>query len=113
MNEEINKKKIEVIDATKIFGKNSKRAAQLLKESMSKKDILKATGATVGVNNATFDVYEGEIFVIMGLSGSGKSTLVRLLNRLIEPTLGRILLDGRTNSSRWGRYCTNEQRTTS
>jgi len=94
MNEEINKKKIEVIDATKIFGKNSKRAAQLLKESMSKKDILKATGATVGVNNATFDVYEGEIFVIMGLSGSGKSTLVRLLNRLIEPTLGRILLDG-------------------
>lgn len=94
MNEEMNKKKIEVIDATKIFGKNSKRAAQLLKESTSKKDILKATGATVGVNNATFDVYEGEIFVIMGLSGSGKSTLVRLLNRLIEPSLGRILLDG-------------------
>ncbi|WP_075617807.1 quaternary amine ABC transporter ATP-binding protein [Paenisporosarcina indica] len=94
MNEQIIKKKIEVIDATKIFGKNSKKAAQLLKESASKKDILKATGATVGVNNATFDVYEGEIFVIMGLSGSGKSTLVRLLNRLIEPTLGRILLDG-------------------
>ena len=41
-----------------------------------------------------FEVYEGEIFVIMGLSGSGKSTLVRLLNRLIDPTMGNILLDG-------------------
>ncbi len=55
---------------------------------------MKATGATVGVKNASFDVYEGEIFVIMGLSGSGKSTLVRLLNRLIDPTMGNILLDG-------------------
>jgi len=52
------------------------------------------TGATVGVKNANFDVYEGEIFVIMGLSGSGKSTLVRMLNRLIEPTSGQVILDG-------------------
>ena len=44
--------------------------------------------------NASFDIHEGEIFVIMGLSGSGKSTLVRLLNRLIEPTSGQILVDG-------------------
>src|SRR5690606_29535756 len=44
--------------------------------------------------DASFDIYEGEIFVIMGLSGSGKSTLVRMLNRLIDPTLGEILLDG-------------------
>ncbi|MGG5832835.1 ATP-binding cassette domain-containing protein, partial [Bacillus pumilus] len=47
-----------------------------------------------GVNRANFDVYDGEIFVIMGLSGSGKSTLVRLLNRLIEPTSGEIYIDG-------------------
>ncbi|WP_017378697.1 quaternary amine ABC transporter ATP-binding protein [Paenisporosarcina sp. TG-14] len=94
MSENIVKNKIEVRGATKIFGKNSKRAAQQLKEGKSKNEILKDTGATVGVNNATFDVYEGEIFVIMGLSGSGKSTLVRLLNRLIDPTMGHILLDG-------------------
>lgn len=94
MEETIFKKKIEVKNASKIFGKSSKRAAQLLKEGKSKKEILKETGATVGVNNAAFDVYDGEIFVIMGLSGSGKSTLVRLLNRLIDPTAGQILLDG-------------------
>lgn len=94
MEEYPRKKKIEVRQTTKIFGKHTKRAAQLLQEGKTKKDILKATGATVGVNNASFDVYEGEIFVIMGLSGSGKSTLVRLLNRLIDPTLGNILLDG-------------------
>ena len=94
MTEQNAKKKIEVKDATKIFGKNSKRAAQLLSEGKTKEEVLKATGATVGVKNATFDVYDGEIFVIMGLSGSGKSTLVRLLNRLIDPTSGHILLDG-------------------
>jgi len=48
---------------------------------------------SVGVKDASFDIYEGEIFVIMGLSGSGKSTLVRLLNRLIEPTSGQIIID--------------------
>ena len=94
MNEQSNKKKIVVKDTTKIFGKNMKRAVQLLNEGKSKSDILKATGATVGVKNVTFDVNDGEIFVIMGLSGSGKSTLVRMLNRLIDPTVGQILLDG-------------------
>ncbi len=94
MSESLMKKKIEVLGTTKIFGKNSKRATQMLKEGKTKKEILKATGATVGVKNASFDVYDGEIFVIMGLSGSGKSTLVRLLNRLINPTTGQILLDG-------------------
>ena len=94
MNEQSIKKKIVVKDTTKIFGKNMKRAVQLLKEGKSKSDILKATGATVGVKNVTFDVNDGEIFVIMGLSGSGKSTLVRMLNRLIDPTVGQILLDG-------------------
>lgn len=94
MSDQIAIKKIEVHNTTKIFGKNSKRAAQLLNEGKTKSEILKATGATVGVKKASFDVYEGEIFVIMGLSGSGKSTLVRLLNRLIDPTMGTILLDG-------------------
>ncbi|WP_342515120.1 glycine betaine/L-proline ABC transporter ATP-binding protein [Sporosarcina sp. FSL K6-1522] len=94
MSDQIAPYKIEVKNTTKIFGKNSKRAAQLLKEGKTKGEILKVTGATVGVNKANFNVYDGEIFVIMGLSGSGKSTLVRLLNRLIDPTMGTILLDG-------------------
>ncbi len=52
------------------------------------------TGLTIGVQDATFSVYEGEVFVIMGLSGSGKSTLVRMLNRLIEPTSGKVFVEG-------------------
>ena len=85
---------IEVKDLTKIFGKNSKQAMKLLEQGQSKEAILKETGCTVGVNRASFSVEAGEIFVIMGLSGSGKSTLVRLINRLIEPTQGSILIDG-------------------
>ncbi|MFC3040684.1 glycine betaine/L-proline ABC transporter ATP-binding protein [Virgibacillus xinjiangensis] len=85
---------IEVKDLTKVFGKNPKNALKLLDEGKNKEEILKETGNTVGVNRASFSVEAGEIFVIMGLSGSGKSTLVRLLNRLIEPTQGNILVDG-------------------
>ncbi|MBB6449188.1 glycine betaine/proline transport system ATP-binding protein [Geomicrobium halophilum] len=85
--------KIRVEDLTKVFGKKPQRALSLLKENKTKGEILEATGLTVGVNKASFDVNEGEVFVIMGLSGSGKSTLVRLLNRLIEPTSGAVYLD--------------------
>ncbi|WP_066395869.1 betaine/proline/choline family ABC transporter ATP-binding protein [Cytobacillus eiseniae] len=87
--------KLKVKNVSKVFGKNPKKALQLLNEGYSKTDILKKTGSTVGVNQATFDVYSGEIFVIMGLSGSGKSTLVRTLNRLIDPTFGEIWIDGK------------------
>ena len=48
----------------------------------------------VGVKDANFHVNEGEIFVLMGLSGSGKSTLIRLLNRLVDPTHGQIIMNG-------------------
>lgn len=85
--------KIKVNNVTKVFGK-SKKAIQLLNEGETKQSILKKTGATIGVNKASFEVEAGEVFVIMGLSGSGKSTLVRLLNRLIEPTIGEVLIDG-------------------
>lgn len=88
------KVKLKVQNVTKVFGKNSKKALQLIKEGKTKTEILKKTGSTVGVNQASFEVYAGEIFVIMGLSGSGKSTLVRMLNRLIEPTIGQIEIDG-------------------
>ncbi|MFP4697357.1 MAG: glycine betaine/L-proline ABC transporter ATP-binding protein [Eubacteriales bacterium] len=86
--------KIEVRNITKIFGHNSKEGVRRLKKGESKEKILKETGLTVGVNQASFSVKEGEFFVIMGLSGSGKSTLIRLINRLIEPTDGKILVDG-------------------
>ncbi|MED4531357.1 glycine betaine/L-proline ABC transporter ATP-binding protein [Metabacillus fastidiosus] len=90
----MNNLKISVKEVSKIFGKNKKRAVQLLKQGKTKQEILKETGSTVGVNQVNFDVYDGEIFVIMGLSGSGKSTLVRMLNRLIDPSSGQVFIDG-------------------
>lgn len=86
--------KVSIKNLTKIFGKKTNQALSMIQEKASKNEILNKTGATVGVYDVSFDVQEGEIFVIMGLSGSGKSTLIRLLNRLIEPTSGDIYLDG-------------------
>ncbi|HAP9804069.1 TPA: glycine betaine/L-proline ABC transporter ATP-binding protein [Enterococcus faecium] len=86
--------KVEVKHLTKIFGKKTQAALDMMNDHQQKTEILKKTGATVGVYDVNFDVKEGEIFVIMGLSGSGKSTLIRLLNRLIEPTSGSIYIDG-------------------
>ena len=85
--------KIAIRKLYKIFGDNPKIALPLLEQGVDKAKIFERTGQSVGVMNASFDIHEGEIFVIMGLSGSGKSTLVRLLNRLIEPTSGQILVD--------------------
>ncbi|TGD23545.1 glycine betaine/L-proline ABC transporter ATP-binding protein [Companilactobacillus suantsaicola] len=86
--------KVEVKNLTKIFGKRIAKAKELSSQGKDKSEILKETGATVGVDRADFKIYDGEIFVIMGLSGSGKSTLVRMINRLIEPTDGEVLIDG-------------------
>lgn len=90
-----NETKIDVKGLTKIFGKKSQidKAADLLDQGKKKDEILEKTGATVGVSRADLNIKKGEIFVIMGLSGSGKSTLVRMLNRLIEPTEGQVLID--------------------
>jgi glycine betaine/proline transport system ATP-binding protein len=86
--------KIKVENLTMIFGKNPhKEALSLFKEGISKDEILKRTGHVVGVADASFEVRQGEIFVVMGLSGSGKSTLIRCLNRLIEPTSGHVYID--------------------
>ena len=86
---------IEVKNLTKVFGKNTKEALSMIADGKSKAEILEKTGCTVAVKNVSFSVNQGEFFVIMGLSGSGKSTLIRLLNRLIEPTEGSILIDGK------------------
>ncbi len=85
--------KIEVKNLVKIFGPRPKLALQKLKEEWPKDKILKTTGQTVGVDNVSFSVKEGEFFVIMGLSGSGKSTLIRCLNLLNKPTAGEIIVD--------------------
>lgn len=88
------KEKIRVEGLYKIFGPKPEKAKELLDKGFTKEEILEKTGMTVGVQDAGFTVYEGEIFVVMGLSGSGKSTLVRMLNRLIEPTYGHVYVDG-------------------
>ncbi|CAN7738718.1 glycine betaine/L-proline ABC transporter ATP-binding protein [Paenibacillus sp. LjRoot153] len=86
---------IQVNQVTKIFGPDPASVLPLLSQKQTKEKIYKDTKHTVGVNQASFSVEAGEIFVIMGLSGSGKSTLVRLLNRLIEPTSGSITIHGK------------------
>lgn len=86
--------KVVVNNLFKIFGSQPKKALQLLEQGLNKEEIFDQTETTVGVQNANFEINEGEIFVIMGLSGSGKSTMVRMLNRLIEPTSGQVFIDG-------------------
>ncbi|MCK5912546.1 MAG: ATP-binding cassette domain-containing protein, partial [Desulfuromusa sp.] len=86
--------KLKVKNLYKIFGPHPKKAMKLLEQGLTKDEIFKETETTVGVQDASFDIYTGEIFVIMGLSGSGKSTMVRMLNRLIEPTVGQVFIDG-------------------
>jgi len=87
-------KQITIEHVFKVFGDAPQAALELASQGLSKQDILARTGHSIGVFDASFTIEAGEIFVVMGLSGSGKSTLVRMLNRLIEPTAGRILVDG-------------------
>jgi len=86
--------KLTVENVYKIFGNDPAGALERLRRGQTKEEIFEETGQTVGVQDASFSVEEGRIFVIMGLSGSGKSTMVRMLNGLIEPSAGRILIDG-------------------
>ncbi|MBN9372393.1 MAG: glycine betaine/L-proline ABC transporter ATP-binding protein [Hydrogenophaga sp. SCN 70-13] len=88
-------KDIQIDHVFKVFGDEPQAALALVREGRSKQEILAETGQSIGVFDAHFSIQAGEIFVIMGLSGSGKSTLVRLLNRLIEPSAGRVVIDGR------------------
>ena len=81
---------------TKIFGKTPEHALSLLEDGASKEDIRTQTGCTLALENVSLDIPAGQIFAVMGLSGSGKSTLLRLVNRLIEPNSGDVLIDGRS-----------------
>ena len=87
--------KVKIAGVVKIFGEEPDgEALTLLRAGCSKEEIKERTGHVVGVKDANIDVEEGEIFVVMGLSGSGKSTLIRCVNRLYEPTAGRVVVDG-------------------
>lgn len=87
-------RRIEVQGLSKVFGTNVEEALSLKRNGLSRAEILEQTGAVVAIDDVSFSVDAGEIFVVMGLSGSGKSTLVRCLNRLHEPSVGRIEIDG-------------------
>ena len=91
--------KIVVRNLVKVFGNRPAVALQMLGDGLHKDEIFRRTGQVVGVQKASFEIRSGEIFVIMGLSGSGKSTLIRLLNRLLEPTAGEVLVDGQDVAS--------------
>ncbi len=86
--------KIVIEDVYKIFGPRPGVARDLIDRDYDKDQIFAETGNTVGVQQASFSIEEGEVFVIMGLSGSGKSTMVRMLNRLIDPTWGSVRVLG-------------------
>ncbi|RFC64573.1 proline/glycine betaine ABC transporter ATP-binding protein ProV [Fulvimarina endophytica] len=85
---------LQVRNLFKVFGDKPQEAIDLYRRGDDKDDIFAKTGMMLGVCDASFTVREGEIFVVMGLSGSGKSTLVRMLNRLIDPSAGEIIVAG-------------------
>lgn len=86
--------KIQIQEVYKIFGPDPQGALARVRQGVGKDELLEESGHTIGLRDITLDVQKGETFVVMGLSGSGKSTLIRHLNRLIDPTAGRILVDG-------------------
>ncbi|WP_151525498.1 quaternary amine ABC transporter ATP-binding protein [Serinicoccus kebangsaanensis] len=77
----------------KVFGRRPRRGVDALEGGATRADLRKQ-GLTPAVIDASFEVKEGEIFVVMGLSGSGKSTLIRMVNGLLEPTSGSVTIDG-------------------
>jgi len=86
--------KVAIQNLYKIFGPKPEKMVEKVQAGMSKADMLDQHGHVLGLNNINMDIAPHEIQVIMGLSGSGKSTLIRHLNRLIEPTVGKVLVDG-------------------
>ena len=86
--------KIRCRNLWKVFGRNPERILRELDPALSRKQVQERTGHVIAVKDVSFEVRQGETFVVMGLSGSGKSTLVRCISRLVEPTSGQIVVDG-------------------
>ena len=87
--------KIKISDLYKIFGANGAAHVDKVRNGVGKTELLEKHGHVLGLQNINIDIFAGRIQVIMGLSGSGKSTLIRHINRLIEPTTGEIMIDGK------------------
>jgi glycine betaine/proline transport system ATP-binding protein len=85
---------IKIAGLYKLFGRSPSKHMGLVKEGLPKDEILKKTGHTLGLKDINLEINRSEIYVIMGLSGSGKSTLIRHFNRLIDPTEGRVEVEG-------------------
>src|SRR5690606_18870444 len=83
---------IEAKNLFKVFGRNPQQVVKRLQAGESRTQV--ADAGTAAVIDASFTVQPGEIFVIMGLSGSGKSTIIRMLNGLLPPTAGHVLVQG-------------------
>lgn len=92
----MSEEKVEVLcqNLWKVFGPHPESVLNVVDNGATKQEVLEQTGHVIAVKDVSFEVRENELFVVMGLSGSGKSTLVRCINRLIEPTRGRVLVDG-------------------
>jgi len=92
----MSEEKVEVLcqNLWKVFGPHPESVLNIVNNGATKQEVLEQTGHVIAVKDVSFEVRENEVFVVMGLSGSGKSTLVRCINRLIEPTKGRVLIDG-------------------
>jgi len=84
---------IRIENLYKIYGKHPEKAMELLKKGLTKEQIKEKTGEVVAIQDVSFEVKRGEIFVLMGLSGSGKSTLLRCINRLVEATSGKVYIE--------------------
>ncbi len=85
---------IEVRGLTKVFGLPDNRARRALDAGADRASAVREAGGVLAVNDVSFSVEPGELFVIMGLSGSGKSTVIRMINRLVEPTAGTVRYEG-------------------
>jgi len=86
---------IEIKGLSKIFGPHPDRIVPLLRQGLRKSEMLEKHGHVLGLNNINIAMPAGCIQVIMGLSGSGKSTLIRHINRLVDPSVGEVIVDGR------------------
>jgi ABC-type proline/glycine betaine transport system ATPase subunit len=85
---------IEIRGLSTVFGPDPQRALADVRAGMGKAELLARRGHTLALHDVNLQVEAGEIFVVMGMSGSGKSTLVRHVNRLVEPSAGRVWVDG-------------------
>jgi glycine betaine/proline transport system ATP-binding protein len=85
---------VSCLDLWKIYGPRADRIVGTPVADLPRAELLEKTGCVAAVRNVSFSVQQGEVFVVMGLSGSGKSTLVRMVNRIHDPTAGKVLIDG-------------------